>query len=390
MAKGPVAQGLGRAEALSDAGEYAAALEELDGRRRRPSRTTPPCSRPAAGRSRTSVPSGSARRASAYEAALTLDPVGDVGEGGARRTCCGAWADGREADRLCERGRSRKGVSRYEAEEDLLGARRMVRAAARPLRRRGGDAPRGPRAATAAGSRSASTSPWRCSARASGRAPSSSTRAGVHQAVNGGVERLRGAVRVALDDLEESLSERPALATTREAIAARDLLRVHAAGRLPSRLSGWATTGTVARSSIGGCGSSRRCAIATSGCSGRGMTVSLLGDGIIYVALAWQAYELSNAPTALSDDRRRDDDPARRAPARRRGVVSDRFDRRKVMIAADLMRAVAVGALGALALSGRLQLWHMFVLIAACSAPGRRSSVRRSTRSSPSSSRMPS
>jgi hypothetical protein len=43
--------------------------------------------------------------------------------------------------------------------------------------------------------------------------------------VNGGVERLRGCLRVALDDLEESLSERPALATTREAIAARDLLR---------------------------------------------------------------------------------------------------------------------------------------------------------------------
>jgi tetratricopeptide (TPR) repeat protein len=48
---------------------------------------------------------------------------------------------------------------------------------------------------------------------------------GIHQAVNGGVERLRGVVRVALDDLEESLTERPALATTREAIAARDLLR---------------------------------------------------------------------------------------------------------------------------------------------------------------------
>ena len=30
MAKGPVAAGLGRAEALSEAGEYAAALEELD------------------------------------------------------------------------------------------------------------------------------------------------------------------------------------------------------------------------------------------------------------------------------------------------------------------------------------------------------------------------
>jgi hypothetical protein len=43
--------------------------------------------------------------------------------------------------------------------------------------------------------------------------------------VNGGVERLRGVVRVALDDLEESLAERPALAGTREAVAARDLLR---------------------------------------------------------------------------------------------------------------------------------------------------------------------
>ena len=48
---------------------------------------------------------------------------------------------------------------------------------------------------------------------------------GVHQAVNGGVERLRGVVRVAIDDLDECLAERPALATTREAIAARDLLR---------------------------------------------------------------------------------------------------------------------------------------------------------------------
>ena len=48
---------------------------------------------------------------------------------------------------------------------------------------------------------------------------------GIHQAINGGVERLRGVVRMGLDDLEECLSERPALAATREAIAARDLLR---------------------------------------------------------------------------------------------------------------------------------------------------------------------
>ena len=47
---------------------------------------------------------------------------------------------------------------------------------------------------------------------------------GVHQAVNGGVDRLRGVVAVALDDLDECLAERPALATTREAVAARALL----------------------------------------------------------------------------------------------------------------------------------------------------------------------
>ena len=92
-----------------------------------------------------------------------------------------------------------------------------------------------------------------------------------------------------------------------------------------------------------------------------GMTASLLGDGIFYVALAWQAYELSNTPKALSMI-----GVAMTVPhvvfLLAGGVVSDRFDRRKVMIAADLMRAVAVGALGALALSGRLELWHMFVL----------------------------
>ena len=92
-----------------------------------------------------------------------------------------------------------------------------------------------------------------------------------------------------------------------------------------------------------------------------GMTASLLGDGIFYVALAWQAYEISNTPSALSTI-----GVAMTVPhvvfLLAGGVVSDRFDRRKVMIAADLMRALAVGTMGALALSGRLELWHMLVL----------------------------
>jgi DHA3 family tetracycline resistance protein-like MFS transporter len=92
-----------------------------------------------------------------------------------------------------------------------------------------------------------------------------------------------------------------------------------------------------------------------------GMTASLLGDGIFYVALAWQAYELSNTPSALSMI-----GVAMTIPhvvfLLAGGVVSDRFDRRRVVIAADALRAFAVGAMGLLALTGNLQMWHMLVL----------------------------
>src|SRR5262245_54283114 len=44
------------------------------------------------------------------------------------------------------------------------------------------------------------------------------------------------------------------------------------------------------------------------------------------------------------------------------GVVSDRFDRRRIMIATDVVRAVAVAVIAALSLSGVLELWHLFLL----------------------------
>jgi MFS family permease len=94
-----------------------------------------------------------------------------------------------------------------------------------------------------------------------------------------------------------------------------------------------------------------------------GMTISLLGDGIFIVALAWQVYELSNAATALSLV-----GLAMTIPnvlfLLIGGVVSDRFDRRRVLIAADLLRGAAVAAMGALSLNGSLQLWHLMVLAA--------------------------
>jgi DHA3 family tetracycline resistance protein-like MFS transporter len=94
-----------------------------------------------------------------------------------------------------------------------------------------------------------------------------------------------------------------------------------------------------------------------------GMTVSLLGDGIFYVALPWQVYQLSNAPTALSVV-----GIAMTVPhivlLLFGGVVSDRFDRRRVMMFADVLRGSAVGALGLLSLAGSLNLWHLIVMAA--------------------------
>ena len=94
-----------------------------------------------------------------------------------------------------------------------------------------------------------------------------------------------------------------------------------------------------------------------------GMTASLIGDGIFLVALAWQVYEISNVPTALSIV-----GVAMTLPQILflliGGVVSDRFDRRWVMIAADAIRALSVAALGALSISGALELWHVMIVAA--------------------------
>ena len=94
-----------------------------------------------------------------------------------------------------------------------------------------------------------------------------------------------------------------------------------------------------------------------------GRCVSLLGDGAFLVAMAWEAYTLSNAPTALSLL-----GIAMTVPLVALllfgGVVSDRHGRRKVMLSADLVRAVLLALLAALAASGTLRLWQMMVIVA--------------------------
>jgi MFS family permease len=94
-----------------------------------------------------------------------------------------------------------------------------------------------------------------------------------------------------------------------------------------------------------------------------GMCVSLLGDGVFLVAMAWQVYALSNAPTALALV-----GIAMTVPTIAflllGGVVSDRVDRRRVMVLADVVRGLAVGVLALLSLTGVLELWHVAALVA--------------------------
>jgi MFS family permease len=93
------------------------------------------------------------------------------------------------------------------------------------------------------------------------------------------------------------------------------------------------------------------------------MCVSLLGDGAFLVAVAWEVYELSNTPTAMSVV-----GIAMTVPTILfllfGGVASDRFERRRIMIGADLLRAVAGMALAGLALTGALEVWQVAVFAA--------------------------
>ena len=92
------------------------------------------------------------------------------------------------------------------------------------------------------------------------------------------------------------------------------------------------------------------------------MCVSLTGDGVFLIAMAWQVYALSNAPTALAMV-----GVAMTVPTLvlllLGGVLSDRFDRRRLMVASDLIRALAVGAIATLSLAGALELWQLVALV---------------------------
>src|SRR5919199_2348573 len=94
-----------------------------------------------------------------------------------------------------------------------------------------------------------------------------------------------------------------------------------------------------------------------------GSTASLLGDGVYLVAIAWQVYHLSNTPSALASVGAAWTLP-QLASLLFSGAISDRFDRRRVMIVSNATSGFAIGAIAVLTLSGQIALWQLWILVA--------------------------
>jgi MFS family permease len=94
-----------------------------------------------------------------------------------------------------------------------------------------------------------------------------------------------------------------------------------------------------------------------------GMTISMIGDGIYYVAIAWQVLSIENRPGALALV-----GVAWSLPqvllVLASGALSDRIERRHLMIAGDAIRFLAIGTIGILSLADALTIPLVLVLVA--------------------------
>jgi MFS family permease len=94
-----------------------------------------------------------------------------------------------------------------------------------------------------------------------------------------------------------------------------------------------------------------------------GQAVSLLGDGMVNVALAFAVLELTGSASELGLVL-----AARMVPLvgflLAGGVMADRLPRRTVMVAADLVRLASQGAIAALLIAGEAHVWQLAALSA--------------------------
>jgi hypothetical protein len=92
-----------------------------------------------------------------------------------------------------------------------------------------------------------------------------------------------------------------------------------------------------------------------------GLTVSLTGDGIYLIAIAWQILQVSDDPRALSYVGLCWSLPLALLILFS-GVLSDRVPRRWMMLAGDGVRAVAIAVMGVISFSAHPPLWPYLAL----------------------------
>lgn len=91
-----------------------------------------------------------------------------------------------------------------------------------------------------------------------------------------------------------------------------------------------------------------------------GESISVLGDYFHFVALAWLTLQLTGSGLALGSVLMVAGIP-RAVFVLLGGALSDRFSPRSLMLYSNAFRAVVVGILAVLVLTGTAQLWHLFV-----------------------------
>ncbi|MGI9084403.1 MAG: MFS transporter [Aeromicrobium sp.] len=91
------------------------------------------------------------------------------------------------------------------------------------------------------------------------------------------------------------------------------------------------------------------------------LVVSMLGAGLLIVALVWQVVALGGGPTQLS--------AVTSASAVGMlvttllgGALADRIPQRRILLGVELVQAAAIGVIAALSLAGLLDIWHLSVV----------------------------
>jgi len=94
-----------------------------------------------------------------------------------------------------------------------------------------------------------------------------------------------------------------------------------------------------------------------------GSAVSMVGDGVYTLAIAWQVFLISNTPTALAMVGLAWSLPQVLLMLGS-GALADRVDRRRLMIIGDMIRLVAISTVGVLSLADALTIPLMVGLVA--------------------------